>query len=202
MQLIGTNSSPYTRKVRVVAAEKQIALHYVIDSPLSTESRVPSMNPLGKVPVLLRADGTVMVDSPLIAEYLDDQSLGNRLLPTLGAERDAVRQVEALADGILDAAVLIRVEGLRPEAQRSAAWVSRQKSKMTAAAGYLNRQLTQRAFAVGNVFTLADIACAVMLSYLQFRFPDERWDEQFPQLANHWRAMEQRPSFLAAPLQA
>ena len=110
MKLVGSLTSPYVRKVRAVLAEKKIEYEFVIDVPWSADTRVPDINPLGKVPVLILDDGSTLFDSRVIAEYLDSVTPNNRLLPSPNRERITIKRWEALADGVVDAAVAIVLE--------------------------------------------------------------------------------------------
>lgn len=202
MRILGTPSSPYTRKVRIVAMEKGLPVEFVVDNPLAEGSAVPALNPLGKIPVLIRDDGSELVDSPLIAEYLDLAGGGDRLIPMVGPERFAVREWEAIADGALDAAILIRMEMLRPEPQRSTAWVDRQRGKIESVLKEFDRRLGSGARCVGPNLTLADIATGCLLAYLQFRFEDGRWHERYANLGRLCAELEGRPSFRATPVHA
>lgn len=121
MKLIGSLSSPFARKVRVVLAEKRIAYEFVIDAPSDPATRVPEFNPLGKIPVLVTEDGGKLFDSPVIVEYLDSISPVGRLIPEPIRQRVQVRRWEALADGMMDAAVLLVQEGRRSKELQSEA---------------------------------------------------------------------------------
>jgi glutathione S-transferase len=202
MKILGTASSPYTRKVRIVALEKNLPVEFVVDGPLAPGSAVPGLNPLAKIPVLIRDDGQALVDSPLIAEYLDLAGDGAHLIPLVGPERFAVREWEAIADGALDAAILIRMEMLRPEPQRSAEWIDRQRGKIESVLAELDRRLGAQARCVGPTLTLADIATGCLLAYLQFRFDDGRWHERYANLGRLCAELETRPSFRATPVHA
>jgi hypothetical protein len=114
MKLIGTPTSPYTRKARVVLAEKRIDYEFVIDPPFDAATQVPGYNPLGKVPVLVLDDDTTIFDSRVIAEYLDNASPVTRLIPEDTRHRIQTRRWEALADGCTDATVALVMEGRRP----------------------------------------------------------------------------------------
>jgi glutathione S-transferase len=114
MKLIGSLTSPYVRKVRIVMAEKRIEFELVAEDPWDAATKVPDYNPLGKVPTLVMEDGGAVFDSRVIVEYLDTISPVNKLIPSPGRSRVEVRCWEALADGICDAAILARLEAARP----------------------------------------------------------------------------------------
>jgi glutathione S-transferase len=130
MNLYGSPNSPYTRKVRIVLAEKRIDCSFDLVSTTAADTQVTRHNPLGKVPVIRRDDGTTLFDSRVIVEYLDKLSPTSRLIPEEHNDRIAVRRWEALADGVLDAAILIRYERGREATLQSAAWIERQMGKV------------------------------------------------------------------------
>ena len=135
MKLIGSLTSPYVRKVRVVMAEKKLDYQLVIEDVWGSDAMLKS-NPLGKVPCLVMEGGEAVFDSRVIVEYVDTLSPVGKLIPSSGRERVEVRTWEALADGVLDASVLARLEATwvgRSEAQRSQAWIDRQMSRVDAA---------------------------------------------------------------------
>jgi glutathione S-transferase len=200
MRIIGTTTSPYTRKVRVVALEKGIAHEFVVQSPMVDSEPVQAINPLGKVPVLVRDDGSRLVDSPLIAEYLDGLAPSPRLLPQEAAAREAVRQIEAIADGVLDAAVLVRLESLRPEPLRGAEWIAWQWGKVHRGLAHLDAEVEGRARCVGDGLTVADIAVACCLAYLEFRFAERDWRARHSHVGRIAAELFARPSFVATPL--
>ena len=126
MKLIGALTSPYVRKVRVVMAEKKLDYQLVLEDVWASDAMLAS-NPLGKVPCLVMEGGEAVFDSRVIVEYVDTLSPVGRLIPERGRERAEVRTWEALADGLLDASILARLEQTwagRTDAQRSAAWVA------------------------------------------------------------------------------
>ncbi|MCX7179312.1 MAG: glutathione S-transferase N-terminal domain-containing protein [Proteobacteria bacterium] len=195
MKLLGSLTSPYVRKARIVLAEKKIEFDLVLDSPWVEQTTVPRHNPLGKVPVLLLDDESTLYDSRVIVEYLDTVSPNNRLIPSSGRERITVKRWEALADGILDAAVAALLEAKRPKGERSNSWIKRQQGKVTAGLQALADDLGEHAWCHGNAFSLADIAAGTVLGYLEFRFPDIDWREQHTNLARLYVKLMQRPSF-------
>ena len=183
MKLIGSNTSPYVRKVRVVMAEKKIECRYETEDVWSPQSRIRESNPLGKVPCLVLDDGGALFDSRVIVEYLDNLTPVHRLIPPAGRERAEVRCLEALADGLLDAALLIRLEhSQRDESQRSPKWIAHQRTKIDSALAAMSRALDDAAWMIGGKLSLADIATGVALGYLDFRFPEIDWRSQYPNL--------------------
>ena len=199
MKLIGTTASPYTRKVRIVLAEKKIDYAFESDNPWSPASGVPARNPLGKVPVLVLEDGTTLFDSRVIVEFLDNVSPLARLIPAENRGRIEVRRWEALADGVLDAAVLIRMENARDPALRSTDWIVRQQGKVDAGLALMDTELGPQAWCAGSSYTLADIAVGSCLAWLDFRFPGIDWRGRHAKLARHAVKLAERPSFMDTP---
>lgn len=195
MKLIGSLTSPYVRKVRIVLAEKKIEYEFVLDSPWSPESTVPNVNPLGKIPVLVLDDETALFDSRVISEYLDNVAPNNKLMPAPNRERTEVKRWEALADGVCDAAALLFLEKKRPAKQQSADWISRQENKIINGVDYMAKELGENACCIGMHFSLADIAAVCALGYLAFRFPEIDWREKHPNLARLYAKLMLRPSF-------
>lgn len=203
MKLIGSLSSPYVRKVRVVMAEKKLDYAYELENVWTAETRIHLSNPLGKVPCLVMEDGSAMFDSRVIAEYLDTLTPVCKLLPPHGRDRADVKVWEALADGVLDAAVLVRLERtLRPEQQQSEAWIERQMAKVNAGLATLSANLGDSPFCMGIHYTLADVAVGCTLGWLSFRFPDIDWRGDYPNLARLYDKLSERQSFKdTVPLQ-
>jgi glutathione S-transferase len=195
MKLIGSLTSPYVRKVRIVLAEKKIEYDFEIDSPWLAESVVPNINPLGKIPVLLLDDETPLFDSRVIVEYIDNVTPNNKLFPTPNRERTEVKRWEALADGICDAAAAAFLEGKRPKAEQSAEWIARQRDKIVRGLDFMTREYGDKVHCMGTHFSHADIAVGAALGYLAFRFPDIDWRETHPNLARLYDKLMQRPSF-------
>jgi len=197
LRLISAPTSPYARKVRIVMAEKRIECQVDNEDVWSAATRIQSFNPLGKVPCLILEDGTAVYDSRVIVEFLDTLTPVARLIPAGGRERVEVRTWEALADGLLDAAVLLRLERTqRTPAQQSGAWVARQEAKVGAAIEAMARGLGERTWYVGNGCSLADIAVGCALAYLDFRFPESAWRADHPALARHVDKLGARQSFI------
>ena len=196
MKLIASLGSPYVRKVRVVMAEKKIDYELVLEDVWSEGTTVQQSNPLGKVPCLMMDDGGAMFDSRVIVEYLDILTPVGKLIPASGRERAEVKCWEALADGLLDAAVLVRLERTqRPSKQQSPEWIKRQWSKVEASLKAMSVGLGDKPFCVGTHYTLADVAVGCALGWLSFRFPDLAWREDYPTLAKLFDKLSERPSF-------
>ncbi len=198
MKLIGSNASPYVRKVRVVMAEKKLDYEYVLEDVWAANTTIGSASPLGKVPCLVMEAGEAIFDSRVIVEYLDTLSPVGKLIPGMGRERAEVKTWEALADGVLDASILARLEatwGGRAEAQRCQAWIDRQLGKVDAALQAMSKGLGDKAYCVGIHLSLADVAVGVALGYLDFRFPQINWREQYPNLLKLQDKLMTRASF-------
>lgn len=195
MKLIASLTSPYVRKVRIVLAEKKIDYELVLDSPWVEGNKVAAANPLGKIPVLVLDDESTVFDSRVIAEYLDAVAPNNRLIPASGRERISVKRWEALADGILDAAVAVFLEAKRPDGERSASWIERQRGKIDTALKAISDDLGEQAWCHGNSLSLADIAVGCALGYLAFRLGDIPWAQRHPNLARLYEKLMQRPAF-------
>ncbi|HTH60268.1 MAG TPA: glutathione S-transferase C-terminal domain-containing protein [Paraburkholderia sp.] len=197
MKLIGSLASPYVRKARIVLAEKKIDYKLVLENVWAQDTAIHAFNPLGKVPCLVMEDGEAVFDSRVICEYVDTLSPVGKLIPPSGRERVEVRCWEALADGVLDAAVLIRLEDTqRTPEQRSDGWVARQRKKIDEALVAMAQGLGSNAWCAGNRYTLADISVGCALGYLEFRMPDVNWREQHPNLARYFDKLSQRQSFV------
>ena len=195
MKLIDSLTSPYVLKVRIVLAEKKIDCDLVLDSPWVEGNQVAASNPLGKIPVLLLDDESPLYDSRVIAEYLDTVAPNNRLLPASGRERISVKRWEALADGVLDAAVAAFLEARRPDGERSPSWIERQRGKVNQALKVMSDDLGDQPWCHGSGLSLADIAVGCALGYVSFRLGDIRWREQYPNLAQLYEKLMQRPAF-------
>ncbi len=195
MKLIGSLTSPYVRKIRIVLAEKKIDYDLVLDSPWEEGNQVVAHNPLGKVPVLVLDDEGTLFDSRVIAEYLDTVAPNNRLIPASGRERISVKRWEALADGVLDAAVAAFLESKRPEGERSASWIERQRGKIIQSLQAMSEELEQQAWCHGNSLSLADIAVGCALGYVSFRLGDIAWAGKYPNLDKLYGKLMQRPAF-------
>lgn len=199
MKLIGSLTSPYVRKVRVVMAEKKLDYELVLEDVWADDSRIQEYNPLGKVPCLVMDDFGYLYDSRVIVEYLDTLSPVSRLLPQSGRERATTKAWEATADGIMDAAVAIRIElTQRVKALQSTAWIQRQQSKISAALHQMENELSDDyPYCTGNNLSLADLAVGCALGYLDLTFPESDWRTAHPKLTKLMNRLLERPSFEA-----
>ena len=198
MKLIGAITSPYVRKVRIVLAEKRLDYQFVVEDVWAEATQIAVSNPLGKVPCLMMEGAEAMFDLRVIAEYLDTLSPVGKLIPVPGRERAEVKTWEALADGLLDAAILARLEATWPgrsEEQRSQAWIDRQLGKINAALIAMSRGLGDKPFCSGVHFSLSDVAVGCALGYLDFRFPQIGWRAAHPNLMKLSDKLNLRTSF-------
>lgn len=195
MQLFSAAASPFVRKVLVLAHEtgliERLELEPVTISPISPDARLNAGNPVGKIPSLMLDDGSALYDSPVICEYLDSLDHdGPRMFPGGEARWVALRR-QALADGIMDAAVLCRYEAaLRPEPLRWDEWASNQQAKIFRALDALEAD----ADGIAGTIDVGTIAIGCALGYLDFRFADNDWRRGRPKLAAWYEGFAQRPS--------
>lgn len=193
MRLYDNPASPFCRKVRVLALETgqmdQIEIASAVGSPTAPEGMPVDQNPLGKIPALIAKNGEALYDSRVICRYLDDQA-EQSLYPS--NQLYSVLRLEALADGIMDAGVLMVYEfRCRPEGEQSASWVDAQWDKITRALDHLEANPIGEGFHMGH----AALACA--LGYLDFRHDARGWRDGRPQLAKWFREVSERPSLMA-----
>jgi glutathione S-transferase len=196
MKLIGSLASPFVRKVRVVLAEKKIDYTYELENVWATDTAIQTSNPLGKVPCLIMDDSGAMFDSHVIVEYLDTLTPVGKMIPPNGRERAEVKCWESLADGVLDAAILVLLENkLRAPELRSQEWIDRQMSKVHAGLKAMSSGLADTPFCTGNAYTLADVAVGCALGWLSFRFPEITWRDDYANLAKLLDKLSERASF-------
>ena len=195
MKLLGSLTSPYTRKVRIMLAEKRIEYELELVDVNAPDNPVIARNPLSKIPTLVLDDGTSLFDSRVIVEFLDNASPIARLIPADKRARVAVRRWEALADGVLDAGLLVRYESLRPKKEQSASWTERQLGKMRRGIEMLASDLGPRNWCYGERYSLADIALGCTLGWVAFRLPQIAWRTDHPDLARHFDRLMTRPAF-------
>jgi len=198
MKLIGAITSPYVRKVRIVMAEKKLDYQFLPEDVWSADTKIAASNPLGKVPCLVMEGGEAVFDSRVIVEYLDTLSPVGKLIPASGRERAEVKTWEALADGVLDASILARLEATWPgrsDEQRCGAWIDRQMDKVQGALKSMSQGLGEKPFCSGIHLSLSDVAVGCALGYLDFRFPQIDWRTPYPNLARLSDKLALRQSF-------
>jgi glutathione S-transferase len=196
MKLLASPLSPYTRKVRVVLAEKRIECELEMVDVAPPDNPVNPHNPLGKIPTLLLDDGTALYDSRVIVEFLDNVSPFSRLIPDDNRDRVQVRRWEALADGVLDAGLLVRYEALRDKSEQSRPWADKQLARMRRGLARMAQDLEGRAWCHGERYSLADIAVGCCMGWLGFRKPGAvDWHGEYPGLARHYAKLMERPAF-------
>lgn len=198
MILYSSVTSPFVRKVLVVAREtgleSRLELRPVVTSPSEPDETLRRTIPLGKIPALEIDGGETLFDSRVICEYLDGLHGGRRLLPESGAERWRVLRLQALADGAVDAGLLVRYEQLlRPEAQRSAAWTEGQGRKAIAAFDALEAE----APGWPAELDLGQIAVACAVGWFEFRAPVGDLRAGRPRLFAWYDRVRERPSLRA-----
>lgn len=186
MKLLGTNTSPYVRKVRLVLLEKSIPYDYVVDPPRELGSLVARVNPLGRIPALILGDKTCVFDSPVIAEYADSLNDNPILIP----------RNDALADGIRDSAVAVRTESMRPAEKQEAGNINLHNNAITRALAYAADQLGAHEWCEG-VIALADLALVSALVYLDLRQAERDWRGDHSNLAAWFVRMSARDSVRA-----
>ncbi len=199
MKLIGATTSPYVRKVRIVMAEKKLDYQFVLENVWAADSTIAQSNPLGKVPCLVMEGGEALFDSRVIVEYLDTLSPVGKLIASVGRERAEVKTWEALADGMLDALILARLERTwdgRKDSERSRAWIDRQLAKTDASLRAMSQGLADKPYCAGIHLTLADVAVGCALGYLDFRFPEIDWRGPHANLAKLYDKLMLRASFV------
>ncbi|MFV0678819.1 glutathione S-transferase N-terminal domain-containing protein [Ottowia sp.] len=201
MRLIGSLTSPYVRKVRVVMAEKKLEYQFISENVWADDTQIAASNPLGKVPCLVMDGQEAVFDSRVIVEYLETLSPVGKLIPAAGRQRVEVKTWEALADGLCDAAILARMERTwtgRTDTERSQSWIDRQMHKVDTALVAMSRGLGDKPWCSPGVhLTLADLAVGCALGYLDFRFPELDWRSRHDNLARLLdERLMQRASFV------
>jgi len=198
MTLFHNPASPFVRKVRVLLAETgqqdRVTLHGCMPTPVQPDAQLVHDNPVGKIPALRLADGTVLHDSRVILDYLDYQHVGNPLIPRDGSARWRRLTLASMADGMMDAAVLVRYEtALRPPEKHWDQWLDEQRNKIRRTLVELESDAIAE---LASHFDIASISVACALGYLDFRHPDLQWRDANPKLAAWYAEVSQRPSML------
>jgi glutathione S-transferase len=197
MQLVGSITSPFSRKVRICFIEKEVPYDLLIEDGWDIHTKLHQINPLGKIPCLVLPNGHSIFDSSVIADYIDGMSEIKPLLPKSNLDKAHAKTFEALADGLLDAAILARRERIsRPLAEQSEAWIERQISKVQVSLQYLSNSIGTSEYCYLNQFTIADIAIGCALDWLDFRLPEITWRTDYSNLDIYFSRLSLRPSFL------
>ena len=195
MKLIGSYTSPYVRKISVMLLEKGIPFDFINDVPHEPGCKITQFNPLGKVPALVTDDGEVFYDSPIIVQFIELMNVAPTLLPWQALEGLRVKQIEALADGVTDAAVALVLEGRRDPDKRNEAWVLRQREKLLRGLDALEKLAGKRTLLNSESLNVADIAVACSLGYINFRRIAPGWCVERPELIKLVERLFQRESF-------
>jgi len=198
MTLFHNPASPFVRKVRVLLIETgqqdRVTLQGCMPTPVNPDAQLVHENPVGKIPALRLADGSALHDSRVILDYLDHQHVGNPLIPRDGSARWRRLTLASMADGIMDAAVLVRYEtALRPAEKHWNQWLNEQRNKIRRTLAELEANAIAE---LASHFDIASISVACALGYLDFRHPDLQWRAANPQLADWYAKVSQRPSML------
>lgn len=194
MKLIGSYISPFVRKISILLLEKGITFEFVNEQPYQPETGVAQYNPLGKVPALVTDDGETWFDSPIIAEYIELLGIAPAMIPREPKAALAMKQIEALADGIMDAALVSVREQARPVAQQSEAELVRQREKISRSLD-MCEQLLQDGKLSADALNLATIAIACAIGYLNFRRVSPGWCVDRPLLVKLAETLFSRESF-------
>lgn len=205
MKLYQSATSPFVRKVRITAAELglidqiemlDVSQDYKSGGPLAREQNIIKLNPLGQVPTLMTEDGTVIADSRVICEYLNHRA-GGEIFPSDPAARWNALFEQSVGDGLLDAALLARYEGLlRPEDKRWERWSEGQMTKVKAALAMIE----EKAPSFGERVDIGTITFASALAYLDLRFADLGWRDGHPAAGAWFARIEQRLAFASQKL--
>ncbi len=193
-QLISATPSPYARKVRIALAEKGLPFELLTEVPWDSTTTTPRYNPLEKLPILLLGDGSSVYESSYILQYLE---LKHPQVPLVPKDIDghlAARKLEVLCDGVCDAVVLSLFEKMRAGGG-SPEWLARQRRKIEGGMAEMARLVGQRQWAVGESFSLGDIAVGTAAGYVSLRYPDLAWRTLHPDLAVLCERLAQRKSF-------
>jgi len=195
MKLIGSYTSPFVRKISIIMLEKGMMFEFVNASPYSDDSHVPHYNPLGKVPALVADDQQIWFDSSIIAEYLELREAEPALLPANPLAALTVRQLEKLADGVSDAALVIVREQMRPGDQQSEEVLLRNREKIQRGLDSLEALAVEGKWLNSSQLNLADIATGCMIGYLNFRRVVPNWCVERPALVKLAETLFERESF-------
>ena len=195
MKLICALPSPFARKIRILLAEKDIPFDVILEDVWSPDTHIGAQNPLGQVPCLVLDDGYTIYDSRVIAEYLE--ILAPLHIPTDPLARIETLKWSALAEGLLDAGVKIRVERMRPLELQSPAWIERQMVKINRGLAMIEERLTHHLWCANNFYSLADVSTVCLLGFLDFRMPEYNWRALYPNVDQLGQYLNAQPVYQA-----
>ncbi len=194
LKLISATPSPYARKVRIALEEKGLPFELLTEVPWDSTTNTPKHNPLEKLPVLILEDGSSVYESSFILQYLEAKYPDTPLLPADVDDALTARKLEVLCDGICDAIVLTFFERMRAEGG-SPEWIARQRRKIDGGFAEIAKMIEQKHFAVGESFSLGDIAAGTVIGYASVRLPEFPLATRHPNLAAYYERLQLRPSF-------
>lgn len=180
LKLIGSYTSPYVRKIRIMLAEKNIPYEFILDDVWGAQPQVLSFNPLGQIPSILLPTGEVLTDSRSIAEYLD--WLVPEPAPKNLMHRLELLKWQALTEGLIDTSVKYRVEQIRPAALQWPDWFERQRGKLQRGFAALDAHLATREWLANHEYSIADLTLQCALNFIDFRLNDWDWRAEFANL--------------------
>lgn len=192
MKLFYTKRSPYARKVRVVALEKNLKLDLVEEDLTKKSNQLWDTNPVGKIPALVLDNGKTLIDSPVLCEYLDSLNSSPILIPRQGEERYQVLNTAAIADGLMDVTVARYMETVRHPKDFNEGFIRQQEETVRRCLSYFEQHIGTL-----KTLSLAPIAVASAIGYINFRLPQLNPAEQFPGLAGWYAEFNRRPSMAA-----
>ena len=195
MKLYGSPFSPYARKARVLISEKNIPCEFVIEDPWPADSRIPGMNPLGKVPVLQIGPANYLFESALVVHYLDHLD-GKPLPPTDAAGYWQSQWWQALGNGMIDATIARVLESRRPADKQMPEKLAREEARIARAFATAAGAYQRGPFLAGSKFGLADLVLGVAFQYIDIRYP-HAWRARHPQLGRWFDGIAARKSFEA-----
>ena len=194
LKLLSATPSPYARKVRIALQEKGLPFELVTEVPWDKTTSTPKYNPLEKLPVLILEDGSSVYESSFIMHYLEVKYPDTPLLPPDLDQALIARRLEVLCDGICDAIVLTFFERQRAGGG-SPEWIERQRRKIEGGFAEIAKIVGKREWAVGESFSLGDIAAGTAIGYVRVRLPEFPLATRHPNLATYYDRLQTRPSF-------
>lgn len=195
MKLYGSLTSPYVRKVRIVLKEKGLAHDLIVEGPADAAGNVARLNPLRAIPLLVRDDGEVFFDSPMICEYIDSLNDKPRLYPASGEARWQALRWQALSQGMMEATVTRMLEGRKPAEKQDASVIAKHEARIAAALAFAAERVPASGFISGSTIGIADITLAAALGYIELRYAHD-WRGKHPKLASWFAPISQRASFV------